>query len=95
MAVTDLLVSQWAPERVRKVFQSIALHGVGTISDYFETEINVIVNSILQDYQGPLFGLSQEIYDGIVKEFPANRAEVRHQRDLRLDVRDQARRHLR
>ncbi|KAI1368626.1 hypothetical protein F5Y08DRAFT_325906 [Xylaria arbuscula] len=60
----------WAPDRVRKVFQAIALHGSGSIVDYFELEETVIVQSISQDYNGPVNGVSQTVYDGIAKEFP-------------------------
>ncbi|GAW18215.1 hypothetical protein ANO14919_076890 [Xylariales sp. No.14919] len=60
----------WAPERVRKVFQAIALHGSTTIVDYFEIEEAVIVQSIGQDYRGPFNGVSQNVYDTIAKAFP-------------------------
>ncbi|TGJ85092.1 hypothetical protein E0Z10_g3705 [Xylaria hypoxylon] len=60
----------WAPERVRKVFQSIALHGSGSIVNYFELEETVIVQSIGQDYHGPVNGVSQQTYDTIAKAFP-------------------------
>ncbi|KAI0974515.1 hypothetical protein F4678DRAFT_422996 [Xylaria arbuscula] len=59
----------WAPDRVRKVFQSIALHGSSTIVDYFETEETVIVQSIAQDYHGPV-GFSQESYNAVAQQFP-------------------------
>ncbi|KAF2971734.1 hypothetical protein GQX73_g1898 [Xylaria multiplex] len=67
---SSLLVSQWAPERVRKVFQAIALHGSGSIVDFFELEEAVIVQSIGQDYHGPVNGVSQESYNAIAKAFP-------------------------
>ncbi|KAI0428399.1 hypothetical protein F5Y09DRAFT_313036 [Xylaria sp. FL1042] len=60
----------WAPDRVRKVFQAIALHGSGSIVDYFELEEAVIVQSISQDYNGPVNGVSQASYDAVAKAFP-------------------------
>ncbi|KAI0101655.1 hypothetical protein GGR51DRAFT_529764 [Nemania sp. FL0031] len=60
----------WAPERVRKVFQAIALHGSGSIVNYFELEEAVIVQSIGQDYHGPVSGVSQTTYDAIAAQFP-------------------------
>ncbi|KAI0193362.1 hypothetical protein EV127DRAFT_15321 [Xylaria flabelliformis] len=60
----------WAKDRVRKVFQAIALHGSGSIVDYFELEEAVIVQSIGQDYHGPVNGVSQSSYDAIAKQFP-------------------------
>ncbi|GAP85975.1 putative cyanamide hydratase [Rosellinia necatrix] len=60
----------WAPERVRKVFQSIALHGSGSIVNFFELEETVIVQSIGQDYHGPTNGVTQSVYDRIAKQFP-------------------------
>lgn len=60
----------WAPERVRKVFQAIALHGSGSIVDYFELEEATIVQSIGQDYNGPTNGIKQADYDRIAKMFP-------------------------
>ncbi|KAI1428227.1 hypothetical protein F5Y12DRAFT_711202 [Xylaria sp. FL1777] len=60
----------WAPDRVRKVFQAIALHGSSSIVNYFEIEEAVIVQSISQDYNGPVNGVSQATYDGVAKAFP-------------------------
>ncbi|KAI1757281.1 hypothetical protein F4782DRAFT_482178 [Xylaria castorea] len=60
----------WAKDRVRKVFQAIALHGSGSIVDYFELEETVIVQSIGQDYHGPVSGVSQTDYDSVAKQFP-------------------------
>ncbi|KAI8954315.1 hypothetical protein F4801DRAFT_533889 [Xylaria longipes] len=60
----------WAPERVRKVFQAIALHGSSSIVDFFEVEEATIVQSIGQDYHGPVAGVSQTTYDAIAKAFP-------------------------
>ncbi|KAI0818077.1 hypothetical protein GGR55DRAFT_685504 [Xylaria sp. FL0064] len=60
----------WAPDRVRKVFQAIALHGSGSIVNYFELEEAVIVQSISQDYNGPVNGVSQESYNAVAKAFP-------------------------
>ncbi|KAI0409575.1 hypothetical protein F4802DRAFT_544584 [Xylaria palmicola] len=60
----------WAPDRVRKVYQSITLHGTASISDFFEIDEAVIVQSIGQDYRGPLNGVSTAVYDGITKVFP-------------------------
>ncbi|KAI0186619.1 hypothetical protein F4808DRAFT_466542 [Astrocystis sublimbata] len=60
----------WEPSRVRKVFQSIALHGSSSIANYFELEEAVIVQSIGQDYRGPVNGVSQSSYDAVAKQFP-------------------------
>ncbi|KAI1168842.1 hypothetical protein F5B18DRAFT_596926 [Nemania serpens] len=60
----------WDADRVRKVFQSISLHGSGSIVDYFELEEVVIVQSIGQDYHGPVNGVAQSTYDRIAKQFP-------------------------
>ncbi|KAI3329427.1 hypothetical protein HD806DRAFT_519585 [Xylariaceae sp. AK1471] len=60
----------WSTDRVRKVFQAIALHGSGTIVNFFELEEAVIVQSIGQDYHGPVNGVSQQTYDRIAKQFP-------------------------
>lgn len=49
---------------------AIALHGSGSIVDYFELEEAVIVQSIGQDYHGPVSGVSQTAYDAIANEFP-------------------------
>lgn len=60
----------WSEERVRKVFQSIALHGSGSIVDYFELEEVVIVQSIGLDYNGPAMGVTPKTYDAIATMFP-------------------------
>ncbi|KAI1190663.1 hypothetical protein F5B17DRAFT_50492 [Nemania serpens] len=60
----------WAPDRVRKVFQAISLHGSQSIVDFFELEEVTIVQSIGQDYHGPVNGVSQSTYDRIAKQFP-------------------------
>ncbi|KAI1435253.1 hypothetical protein GGR50DRAFT_331235 [Xylaria sp. CBS 124048] len=59
----------WAPDRVRKVFQAISLHGTNSLAEHFEPEEAIIVASIAQDYLGPN-GISQETYDQITKAFP-------------------------
>lgn len=60
----------WPKDRVRKVFQAIALHGSGSIVSYFELEESVIVNSIGLDYRGPGLGVTADVYNRIAKEFP-------------------------
>ncbi|KAI1828502.1 hypothetical protein F4861DRAFT_487940 [Xylaria intraflava] len=61
----------WAPDRVRKVFQAISLHGTQSIAEYYDLDIATVVASIAQDYQGPN-GITQETYDNITKAFPQN-----------------------
>ncbi|KAI8623886.1 hypothetical protein F5Y19DRAFT_481246 [Xylariaceae sp. FL1651] len=60
----------WSSERVRKVFQSIALHGSGSIVRFFELEESTIVNSIGLDYRGPGMGVTPDVYNAITAEFP-------------------------
>ncbi|KAI0394014.1 hypothetical protein F5Y17DRAFT_276899 [Xylariaceae sp. FL0594] len=59
----------WSPDRVRKVFQSIALHGSTTIVEYFETTEATIVASIGLDYHGPGV-VDPVVYNRIAKAFP-------------------------
>ncbi|KAI1495628.1 hypothetical protein F5X99DRAFT_402889 [Biscogniauxia marginata] len=60
----------WDEGRVQLVWDGIALHGTSSISEYKETDVANIVRSIGLDYTGPNYGVTQEVYDGIVAEFP-------------------------
>ncbi|KAI1814472.1 hypothetical protein GGS20DRAFT_409951 [Poronia punctata] len=60
----------WSKDRVRKVYQAIALHGSGTIADFFELDEATIVDSIGLDYRGPGKGVTPEVYNRVAKEFP-------------------------
>ncbi|KAI1636615.1 hypothetical protein F4809DRAFT_608222 [Biscogniauxia mediterranea] len=60
----------WDEQRVQLVWDGIALHGTSSISEYKETDVVNIVRSIGLDYRGPSLGVTQEVYDAIVAEFP-------------------------
>ncbi|KAI0164668.1 hypothetical protein GGR57DRAFT_497543 [Xylariaceae sp. FL1272] len=61
----------WSADRVRKVFQAIALHGSTSIVEYFELEEAVIVASIGLDYQGADNGkVPVDVYNNIATHYP-------------------------
>jgi hypothetical protein len=60
----------WSAERVRTVFQAIALHGSFSIVDFFSLQETTIVNSIGLDYHGPGSVVPQKEYDAIAKKYP-------------------------
>ncbi|KAI1338174.1 hypothetical protein F5Y15DRAFT_417227 [Xylariaceae sp. FL0016] len=60
----------WEERRVQLVWDAISLHGTSSISEYKEIDVANIVRSIGLDYRGPGMGVTEEVYNGIVAEFP-------------------------
>ncbi|KAH8912740.1 hypothetical protein BR93DRAFT_906075 [Coniochaeta sp. PMI_546] len=60
----------WEERRVQLVWDAIALHTDSSISPYKEAEVATVGSSINMDFFGPNFGITQDQYAAVVKEFP-------------------------
>ncbi|KAI1266842.1 hypothetical protein F5Y18DRAFT_350186 [Xylariaceae sp. FL1019] len=66
------IAKHWSKDRVRQVFQAIALHTSTSLVEYFELEEAVIVSSIGLDYSGAGDGsvIPVDVYNNIAKKYP-------------------------
>jgi hypothetical protein len=62
--------SDWEKTRVQLVWDSIALHAVPSIADYKELDVQVVSKGIRMDFTGPSFGVSEEDYALIGRQYP-------------------------
>ncbi|KAL2184724.1 hypothetical protein L209DRAFT_755562 [Thermothelomyces heterothallicus CBS 203.75] len=63
---------RWEERRVQLVWDSIALHTEGSIALFKELDVQVVYNGIMLDFQGPKFGVTEDEYAAVVKEFPSD-----------------------
>lgn len=60
----------WEHRRVQLVWDAIALHTERSIAYFKESEVQVVSKGISMDFAGPLFGVSEDEYAVVEREFP-------------------------
>ncbi|KAL2155639.1 hypothetical protein VTH82DRAFT_381 [Thermothelomyces myriococcoides] len=60
----------WEERRVQLVWDSIALHTQESIAQYKELDVQAVYKGIMLDFQGPGFGVTEDEYAAVVREFP-------------------------
>lgn len=61
---------KWDARRIQLVWDAIALHTQAPIAHYKEAEVEVAAKGISMDFWGPGYGVTQEEYANVLKEFP-------------------------
>lgn len=65
--------AEWDKHRIQLAWDTVVLHGTGSIAVHKETEVAVVMHGVVADFVGyeMAFGgvLTQEVYDSITKEF--------------------------
>ncbi|KAK4164060.1 hypothetical protein QBC43DRAFT_353739 [Cladorrhinum sp. PSN259] len=61
---------KWSPRKVQLVWDAIALHTEPRIAWFKEPDVAAVQKGIGMDFAGPQFGVSQQEYDAVVREFP-------------------------
>ncbi|KAI0142936.1 hypothetical protein GGR57DRAFT_371711 [Xylariaceae sp. FL1272] len=62
--------ADWDERRLQLLWDSIALHGEPSISQYKEPGVQVAGRGIMMDFTGPAYGVSNADYQKVVDEFP-------------------------
>lgn len=61
---------QWDHRRTQLVWDAIALHTTPTIFPYKESEVRVVGQGILMDFEGPAYGVTEAEYAAVAAQFP-------------------------
>lgn len=62
--------ASWDERRVQLVWDAIALHGIPSIANYKEIDVQVVHKGISMEWFGPILGVSQEDYSKVSAAFP-------------------------
>jgi hypothetical protein len=67
---------RWEERRVQLVWDAIALHTQDSIASFKEVDVQVVQKGVAMDFDGPKFGVTEEEYAAVAREFP--RDDLQH-----------------